>query len=107
MTGTAQRRSTSRSSRSEAMLGLGIAAGAAGLALASHLLARRARQSSKQNSFMSIPLLLIMISNHYPTISYGSKHSVWYLAGYLLLGWVGAKIVRDGVEWPRSHSSTK
>jgi coenzyme F420 biosynthesis associated uncharacterized protein len=48
MTGTTRRqgRGTLRTSRAEAMRGIGIAAGAAGLALASHLVARRARQTA-------------------------------------------------------------
>jgi uncharacterized membrane protein len=56
-----------------------------------------ARQSSKHNSFMSMPVILIMISSHCPTVSYGNKHSVWLLGGYLLVGWLGAKVIRDGV----------
>ena len=60
-------------------------------------LARRARQSSKQNSYMSVPLIFIMISNHFPTLSYGNKHSTWYLLGYILAGFVGARVVREGL----------
>jgi uncharacterized membrane protein len=60
-------------------------------------LAQRARQSSKQNSFMAVPLIFIMISNHYPTASYAHKHSVWLLAVYLILGWFGSKVIREGL----------
>jgi uncharacterized membrane protein len=59
-------------------------------------LAQRARQSSKQNSFMAVPLIFIMISNHYPVASYAHKHSVWLLAVYLVLGWFGSKVIREG-----------
>jgi uncharacterized membrane protein len=49
---------------------------------------------SKQNSFMVIPLVFIMISNHYPTISYGHPHAWAVLGGLLLAGWGAAKMFR-------------
>src|SRR5262249_33458779 len=39
--------------------------------------AARARQSSKQNSFNSWVVILIMISNHFPIATYATKYSVW------------------------------
>ncbi|MEI6083634.1 MAG: urate hydroxylase PuuD [Verrucomicrobiota bacterium] len=59
--------------------------------------AARARQSSKQNSYNSWPLLLIMVSNHFPIATYATKYSVWLLGLFILLGWLGAKIMRDGI----------
>jgi uncharacterized membrane protein len=55
----------------------------------------RGPQRSKHNSFMVVPLIFIMISNHYPTISYGNDYS-WLVFGVMLLcGWGAAKVVRD------------
>lgn len=60
-------------------------------------LASRARQSSKQNSFMAVPVIFLMISNHYPVQSYAHKHSVAMLALYLVLGWFGTRVIREGI----------
>jgi uncharacterized membrane protein len=56
----------------------------------------RGPQRSRHNSYMVVPLVFIMISNHYPTISYGNDYSWAILGGVLLVGWVAAKIMRDG-----------
>jgi uncharacterized membrane protein len=61
-------------------------------------LAARARQSSKQNSYNSWVVILIMISNHFPIATYATKYSVWMLGLFVLLGWLGAKIMRDGIK---------
>jgi len=54
----------------------------------------RGPQRSRHNSFMVVPLVFIMISNHYPTISYGSDYS-WLILGVVLVGgWVAAKFLR-------------
>lgn len=45
---------------------------------------------SRHNSFLVLPLVLIMISNHYPTISYGNDYSTVILGGMLVVGWVAA-----------------
>ncbi len=58
-------------------------------------LSARGPQRSKHNSFMVVPLVFIMISNHYPTISYGFKYSWAILGGVLLVGWTAAKIIRS------------
>jgi len=57
-------------------------------------LAARAALCSKQNTYMSFPLILIMISNHFPTATYGSEHS-WMILGLLMIvGFGAAKIMR-------------
>ena len=53
-----------------------------------------AKQRSRHNSFMVVPLLLIMLSNHFPTLSYGHQHSPWILAVVLLVGGALATILR-------------
>jgi uncharacterized membrane protein len=49
---------------------------------------------SKHNSFMVIPLVFIMISNHYPTISYGNEYNWAILGAFVLAGWVAARAFR-------------
>ncbi|HEY6952357.1 MAG TPA: urate hydroxylase PuuD [Bacteroidota bacterium] len=45
---------------------------------------------SKHNTYMSIPLIFFMVSNHFPTV-YGSEYG-WLIAlGFVALGWLGAK----------------
>lgn len=55
---------------------------------------------SKHNSYMVIPLVFIMISNHYPTISYGSDYSTLILGGLLVAGGAMARLMRGG---PKRH----
>lgn len=53
----------------------------------------RAKARSKHNSFIVIPVVFTMISNHYPG-TYGSPHNWQILSGLVLLGWGAAKIIR-------------
>ena len=56
----------------------------------------RGPQRSRHNSFLVVPLVFIMISNHYASISFGSDYSWAILGGILLVGWFAAKVIRDG-----------
>jgi len=47
-----------------------------------------AKHRSTHNTFMAVPLIFIMISNHFPTNAYGHRLNWIFLAGYLLLGFV-------------------
>jgi uncharacterized membrane protein len=58
-------------------------------------LAERAKQRSKHNTFMIVPVVLIMISNHFPVATYGNTYNWLILAALVLVGWVVAKIIRD------------
>ena len=49
---------------------------------------------SKHNSYMVVPLVFIMISNHYPTISYGHDYSTAILGLILVVGWGMARLMR-------------
>ena len=56
------------------------------------VLADRAKFRSKHNTYMVIPVVLIMISNHFPTSTFGYH---WLaLAGFTLVGWIAAHIIR-------------
>jgi len=46
---------------------------------------------SKHNSYMVVPLVLLMIGNHYPTLTYSHSHAVLVLGGIVLVGWLAAR----------------
>jgi uncharacterized membrane protein len=57
-------------------------------------LADRAKNRSKHNTFLIMPVLLIMIGNHFPVATYGSQYN-WLVLGVLtIVGWLAAHIVR-------------
>lgn len=70
-----------------------IAATAAGNAPDAKL-AARAKLRSKHNTFMIWPVVLIMISNHFPTATYGASNNWLILSVLVLVGWGAAKIAR-------------
>lgn len=47
---------------------------------------------SKHNTYMSVPLVFMMISNHYPTL-YGDANGWIYAAVLVLLGWALTKFI--------------
>jgi len=57
-------------------------------------LALRAKLRSKHNTFMIVPVVFIMISNHFPVATYGDRNNWIVLAALILVGWVAAKIIR-------------
>jgi uncharacterized membrane protein len=50
---------------------------------------------SKHNSYMVVPLIFIMISNHYPTISYANPYSWAVIGGVFVAGWLAAGVLRQ------------
>lgn len=58
------------------------------------VLAERAKFRSKHNTYMVIPVVLIMISNHLPTTTYGHQYNWIMLAGFTLVGWGAAHVIR-------------
>ena len=57
-------------------------------------LADIAKKRSKQNTFMVVPVVFIMISNHFPVATYGSPFNWVILAALVLAGWIAAAIIR-------------
>ena len=57
-------------------------------------LAARAKLRSKQNTFMAVPVVFIMISNHYPGVTYGEHYNWLILSLLVLVGWAAAKFIR-------------
>jgi uncharacterized membrane protein len=54
-----------------------------------------AKLRSKHNTFMAVPVVFIMLSNHFPVATYGSKFAWEVLVGLILIGWVAAKVIRE------------
>jgi uncharacterized membrane protein len=56
-------------------------------------LAARAKLRSKHNTFIVVPTVFLMISNHY-SHTYGSRYNWLILSALVLAGWGAAKIIR-------------
>ena len=70
-----------------------IAAAAAG-AKFDAALGAQAKLRSKHNTFMAVPVVFLMISNHFPVATYGNTHSWGLLVALVVTGWVAAMIIR-------------
>jgi len=57
-------------------------------------LSARAKLRSKQNTFMAVPVVFIMISNHFPGVTYGERYNWLILSALVLVGWIAAKFIR-------------
>jgi uncharacterized membrane protein len=70
-----------------------IAAAAAGTTFDASLGAQ-AKLRSKHNTFLAVPVVFIMISNHFPVATYGNTYSWEILVVLVLVGWAAAKVIR-------------
>ena len=59
-------------------------------------LSAQAKLRSKQNTFMAVPVVFIMISNHFPGVTYGDRYNWIILSVLVLVGWTAAKFIRRG-----------
>ncbi len=57
-------------------------------------LSAQAKLRSKQNTFMAVPVVFIMISNHFPGVTYGDRYNWIILSILIVLGWIAAKFIR-------------
>jgi uncharacterized membrane protein len=57
-------------------------------------LGAQAKLRSKHNTFMAVPVVFLMLSNHYPVATYGSHYAWQELVLLIVVGWVAAKIIR-------------
>jgi uncharacterized membrane protein len=71
-----------------------VAAAAAGAQFDASLSAQ-AKLRSKHNTFMAVPVVFIMISNHFPVSTYGNSYGWAVLVVLVLLGWGAAKLIRE------------
>jgi len=56
-------------------------------------LAERAKGRTIHNTYMTVPLIFLMISNHFPTATYGASYSWIILSALVLAGAVSAKYI--------------
>src|SRR3954470_16498073 len=57
-------------------------------------LAAGAKRRSKHNTFLVVPATVLMISNHFPTATYGNHYAVPILGALILVGWGAAALLR-------------
>lgn len=57
-------------------------------------LAEIAKQRSKQNTFLVVPVVFLMISNHFPVATYGNRFNWMILVALVLVGWGAAAVLR-------------
>jgi len=62
--------------------------------------AERAKRSSKHNSYMSVAVVFMMISQHFPSVI-GHTHAWAVLGGLTLLGFAAQRAFRGGTHEPR------
>ncbi len=60
----------------------------------SDALSAQAKLRSKQNTFIAVPVVFIMISNHFPGVTYGEHYNWVILSLLILVGWIAAKFIR-------------
>jgi uncharacterized membrane protein len=58
------------------------------------VLAERAKFRSKHNTYLVIPVVMMMISNHFPVALYGNAQNWVVLSVLTLVGWGVAHIIR-------------
>lgn len=58
-------------------------------------LSAQAKLRSKHNTFMAVPVVLLMISNHFPVATYGNRYSWEILIALIVVGCAAAKIIRS------------
>jgi uncharacterized membrane protein len=58
-------------------------------------LSAQAKLRSKHNTFLAVPVVFLMISNHFPVATYGNRFAWEVLITLVLVGWGAVKIVRS------------
>jgi len=71
-----------------------VAAAAAGENLDASLGAQ-AKLRSKHNTFLAVPVVFLMLSNHFPVATYGNRYGWEILLGLVVAGWIAAKLIRE------------
>jgi uncharacterized membrane protein len=71
-----------------------LAAAAAGETFDASLSAQ-AKLRSKHNTFLAVPVVFLMLSNHFPVASYGNRYGWEVLLALVVVGWVAAKLIRE------------
>src|SRR6266705_688064 len=71
-----------------------IAAAAAGEKFDASLGAQ-AKLRSKHNTYMAVPVVFLMLSNHFPVATYGNRYGWQILLALVVAGWGAAKLIRE------------
>ena len=58
-------------------------------------LGAQAKLRSKHNTFMAVPVVFLMLSNHFPVATYGNRYGWQILLALVVAGWVAAKLIRE------------
>lgn len=58
-------------------------------------LGAQAKLRSKHNTFMAVPVVFLMLSNHYPVGTYGNRYAWPVLVLLVVVGWIAAKVIRE------------
>jgi len=58
-------------------------------------LGAQAKLRSKHNTFMAVPVVFLMLSNHYPVATYGNRYGWLILVVLVVIGWIAAKVIRE------------
>jgi uncharacterized membrane protein len=58
-------------------------------------LSAEAKLRSKHNTFMAVPVVFLMISNHFPVATYGNTYSWGVLLALIIVGWAAAWLIRS------------
>ena len=58
-------------------------------------LGAQAKLRSKHNTFMAVPAVFLMLSNHFPVATYGNRYGWQILLALVVAGWVAAKLIRE------------
>ena len=58
-------------------------------------LGAQAKLRSKHNTFLAIPVVFLMLSNHFPVATYGNRYAWQVLVALVLAGWVAAELIRE------------
>jgi len=55
----------------------------------------QAKLRSKHNTFLAIPVVFLMLSNHYPVATYGNHYAWEIMLALIVAGWGAAKLIRE------------
>jgi len=58
-------------------------------------LGAQAKLRSKHNTFLAVPVVFLMLSNHYPVATYGNRYGWEIMLALIITGWIAAKLIRE------------
>jgi uncharacterized membrane protein len=58
-------------------------------------LGAQAKLRSKHNTFLAVPAVFLMLSNHFPVATYGNRYGWEIMLALIVAGWIAAKLIRE------------